>query len=130
MISIQTVLDKIAIGFSMTCAIHCVLTPIAMVMLPALAITALGDESFHQLMVLIVLPTSIIALVMGCRKHKEMSIAIIGFIGLAILTVTAIIGHDLFGENGEKVATLIGATIIAYGHIKNHNLCNKYKCHS
>ncbi len=130
MSKIQIVLDKFTVGFSVFCAIHCVLTPIAMVILPALAATIFGDEKFHLLMLIGVLPSSVIALTMGCRKHKEWSVVILGLIGLAVLTFTAIFGHDLFGHTGEKYFTLLGATIIAYSHIRNHKLCCKYNCHT
>lgn len=127
---IQVAMDKLAIGFSIICAVHCVLVPIAMVLLPALAATPLRDEAFHKLMLIAVLPASIIALAIGCRKHKNWRVGSAGVIGLAILIATAFLGHDLLGENGEKIATLIGATIISFGHIQNHRLCCKYNCHS
>jgi hypothetical protein len=110
-------------------SVHCVLVPIAMIVLPALASTPLGDEGFHKLMLVGILPTSAIALAMGCRKHKSWAVGLSGFTGLAILTITAFLGHDLLGENGEKVATLVGAAITAYGHFLNHKLCCKYNCH-
>ncbi|EAR23253.1 MerC domain-containing protein [Nitrococcus mobilis] len=127
---IQVAMDKVAIGFSIICAVHCVLVPIAMVILPALAATPLRDEAFHQKILIAVLPASIIALAIGCRKHKNWRVGTSGFIGLATLITTAFLGHDLLGENGEKIATLIGAAMIAFGHIQNHRLCCKYNCHS
>jgi hypothetical protein len=125
----QVVMDKAAIGFSVVCAVHCVLAPIALTVLPVLSATPLVDEKFHQVMLFGILPTSIIALAMGCRRHKSWAVAVSGLVGLAVLTLTAIFGHILLGEFGEKVATLVGAVIIAYGHIQNHKLCCKNNCH-
>lgn len=121
-------IDKLAVGLSLICTVHCLLLPVALVMLPALAANTFGDESFHQWMLLAVLPTSLIALTMGCRRHLNFSVLAIGLPGLAILTLAAFFGHDLFGETGEKIASLLGASLIALGHFRNHRLCKKLQC--
>ena len=51
-----------------------------------------------------------------------------GIIGLSIMIVSAIWGHDLFGETGEIVSTLAGTSILSFGPIKNKKLC-KECCH-
>mgnify|MGYP003718433857 FL=1 len=122
-------LDKAAISLSFFCAVHCLLLPIAVVALPALAATTFGDERFHQWMLYMVLPTSLIALTMGCRQHGNFSVLATGLPGLIILTVAAFFGHDLFGEQGEKLASVLGAALIALGHIQNHKLCKTAQCH-
>ena len=128
--SVSTSLDKAAIGLSMVCAVHCLLLPVALVLLPALAANSFGDESFHSWMLLAVLPTSIFALTMGCRQHRNYSVMATGLLGLAILTLAILFGHDWMGETWEKVATLAGALFIALGHFKNHRLCKKQQCNN
>ena len=49
--------------------------------------------------------------------------AIYGIIGLMILAVSAIWGHDILGETGEIVATLLGASVLSFGHYRNQKLC-------
>ncbi len=121
-------IDKAAIGISFACAVHCLLLPVALVFLPTLTVGALGDERFHQWMLMAVLPTSLIALTMGCRRHRNMSVLAMALPGLVILTLAAILGHDTLGESGEKIATLLGAALIALGHIRNHTLCRRLQC--
>ncbi|MEC8860379.1 MAG: MerC domain-containing protein [Pseudomonadota bacterium] len=128
MTSMSNALDKTAIGLSMACAIHCLLLPVIVALLPAIAATTLGDEAFHKWMLLGVLPTSLLALTMGCRKHGSWRAAIIGAGGLTVLIFTAFFGHDVFGETGEVVATLIGATIVALAHLKNQRICRSMRC--
>lgn len=125
---ISTNFDKLAIGLSLTCAIHCLLLPITLALLPTLTANIFGDEQFHQWMLIAVLPTSLFALTLGCRQHRNLSILTIGLIGLLILTLTTIFGHDLLGEVGERTASLIGATFIAFSHFKNQALCRRIKC--
>ena len=55
-------MDKAAIGLSLLCVAHCLLTPIAIVMLPALGATFLEDERFHYALLFLVLPTSLVSL--------------------------------------------------------------------
>ncbi|CCK74340.1 MAG: MerC domain-containing protein [Oleispira antarctica] len=116
-------IDKVAIGLSTVCTVHCLLLPIILVMLPALSTNIFGDEVFHQWLLIAVIPTSLIALTMGCRQHKNLSVMIFGLLGLAILIPTAFFGHDLLGEAGEKIASVLGAAFIALGHIRNSSLC-------
>jgi len=126
---VQVIMDKTAIGVSIVCAIHCALLPIALVALPVLAATPLGDEWFHQAMLLGVLPLSLVALAMGCRKHKNRNVVLWGWGGLIVLTFTALFGHDVLGESGERIATIIGAAMIAWGHLQNYRLCCTRTCH-
>ena len=123
----STTIDKAAIGLSLICAVHCLLLPVALVMLPALAASTFGDERFHQSLLIVVLPTSLIALTMGCRQHQNTSVIAMGLPGLIVLTLAAFFGHDL-GENGEKIASLLGASLIALAHLRNHTLCRSLHC--
>ena len=48
--------------------------------------------------------------------------------GLGFLVFAALAGHALLGENGERVATLLGAAFIALAHIRNYKLCRSLDC--
>ncbi|WP_373089687.1 MerC domain-containing protein [Zhongshania sp.] len=121
-------IDKAAIGLSLLCAMHCLLLPVAVAMLPTLAVSTLGDERFHQWMLVAVLPTSLVALTLGCRRHRNKSVMVIGLLGLTALFLAAFSGHGWLAESGEKILSLIGASLIAFGHFKNHALCVYLKC--
>lgn len=87
-----------------------------------------GQESFHVLLLWLVIPSSLVALTMGCRMHKDMLVAILGFAGLIALVAAAALGHDTLGESGERIMTLLGAGAIAAGHIRNFVLCRRGRC--
>ncbi len=108
--------DKTAMGLSFLCALHCLALPFAIILVPSLAALPLADEAFHVWMVFVVLPVSIYALTIGIKGHKHYRVLLIGGAGLAILTVAAFWGHDLFGHGVEKAMTLLGAALIAYSH--------------
>ena len=116
-------LDKVAIGFSAICALHCILLPVALIFLPALSTTFLGYEDFHKALLYFVVPSSTIALFLGCKMHGKNHVYVYGAVGIGALLIASFFGHDLFGESGEKLLTLLGAGIISLGHIKNQKLC-------
>ena len=125
----QMFTDKAAIGLSLLCAIHCLASPLAIVLLPSLAALPLDGELFHIWMVVAVLPTSAYALTMGCRQHKQYRLLVVGLLGLACLLLAVILGETLLGEAGEKLLTSLGAGIIAYGHFRNYRLCqDQWNC--
>ena len=126
--NIQTVSDKTAISLSIVCALHCLALPSLLVLLPSLTALNLADEMVHLWMLVAVIPISIYALTMGCRKHKRLSIMLHGLVGLAVLIAAALLGHDILGEAGEKAVVTTGAFIIAVNHWQNHQLCRRLNC--
>mgnify|MGYP001335562180 CR=1 FL=1 len=122
------ILDKFAVSTSAICAIHCLCLPLLLVMFPALGATIFGQESFHVLLLWMVIPLSFVALTMGCRKHKSGLVVLSGLTGLTLLIGAASLGHDVLGENGERIVTLMGAIAIAFGHMRNYTLCRRMAC--
>ena len=123
--NIQTYTDKIAISLSLLCALHCLALPIAIVILPSIAALPLADEAFHVWMVIAVIPISIYALTIGCKKHQRYRVVFLGVIGLFFLAFAAFLSEAYLNELWEKIFTVIGATIIALGHYWNYQLCQK-----
>ena len=123
--SIQALTDQTSIGISLVCAIHCLFVPVLLVALPSLASLPLESEMFHVWMVVAVLPISIFALTLGCKKHKRYKIIFLGVLGLISL-ISALLLESLVGEIGEKLLTLLGAGLIAWGHFTNFKLCQQH----
>ena len=117
--------DNIAISLSVLCALHCLFLPIAIIFLPAITTTFLGSEDFHKTLLYFVIPSSFIALSLGCKIHGKYNVYLYGVFGIATLLIAAYFGHDYFGENGEKILTVFGAIIVSFGHFKNQKLCTE-----
>ena len=62
--------------------VHCLALPVAIVMMPALSADVFADEYFHLLLLYLVLPTSVIALGLGCRRHRLFKMMVWGGAGL------------------------------------------------
>ena len=130
--NLQAIADKTAIGLSFVCTVHCLALPLLLLSLPAFTALNLMDEAFHYWMLVVVVPVSVLALSMGCKQHKNQSVLLVSTIGLILMAAAAFAGHDLLGEQGEKIVTLMGAVCIAIGHYSNHRLCQKSRdcdCH-
>ncbi|NBP74157.1 MAG: MerC domain-containing protein [Alphaproteobacteria bacterium] len=121
-------LDKFAVSTSAICAIHCLCLPFLLVVFPALGASIFGQEFFHVLLLWLVIPLSAVALTMGCQKHKSWVVALLGLAGLSVLVAAALLGHEGLGEGGERAATLVGAVLIASGHLRNYILCRRVDC--
>ena len=125
----STTIDKFAISLSGVCLMHCLLAPVLVTLAPIFTLSAVAEDIlFHQLMLWIVLPTSIIALFLGCRKHRLFSIAATGFLGMLILVIVAFFRHDIFGSVAEKFATSIGGITLAGSHYLNYRACQTISC--
>ena len=119
----QVLTDKLAIGLSLACAIHCLLLPILLVLLPSMAALQLDNEAFHLWMVIAVIPSSAYALSLGCKQHKRYQLLILGCTGVTLLVLALLLGEEQIGESGEKIMTVIGAACIVIGHWLNYRLC-------
>ena len=74
----QAITDKMAIGLSVACAIHCLFLPVVILMLPSIAALNLDNEAFHLWMVIAVIPCSIYALSLGCKQHSRYQFIVLG----------------------------------------------------
>ena len=127
-VKIQKKLDHVAISVSALCILHCLLTPLLLIAIPVMSSTILAEELFHKLLVALVLPVSVFALFIGCRRHRDRKVLIFGSIGLFFLVMVALFGHELLGETGEKIGTVISGAILAFGHFRNYSLCRNDGC--
>ena len=121
-------LDGMAVIFSGTCMVHCLVLPLLVTVFPIVQGSLLDEQQFHLVMLLLILPTSLIALTIGCRKHKDRLTLILGTIGLSVLTFTALFGHDVFGFQGERIVTTFGGLVHALAHIQNFRCCRSVDC--
>jgi hypothetical protein len=122
---LQPLADQAAIGLSMLCAIHCLALPVTATLLPSVFALGFADEKFHIWLVIVVIPLSAFALTLGCRKHRKSGVLYLGVVGLLFLCLSPLVGHEILGEVAEKALTLIGATLVAAGHVKNFLLCRE-----
>lgn len=120
--TVQVMTDKLAVGFSLACVIHCLALPALLVLLPSITALQLDNEAFHFWLVLAVIPTSLYAITLGCKQHRRYRLFVLCGTGLAML-LSALILEERIGEAGEQLLTVLGSSFIVIGHWLNYRLC-------
>ena len=129
----QKIIDNLGITISSVCAIHCVLLPAIFIIAPY---SFLASHEFHEALIYFILPCAAIAFVLGCRKHGDVKVAIMGTLGV-ILLASSLLFHDIFHaeEHSEELITVIitiaGSVMLILSHLRNRKLClqEDYACH-
>eukprot|EP00487_Bulimina_marginata_P007299 TRINITY_DN2814_c0_g1_i1.p1 TRINITY_DN2814_c0_g1~~TRINITY_DN2814_c0_g1_i1.p1 ORF type:complete len:136 (-),score=8.12 TRINITY_DN2814_c0_g1_i1:218-625(-) len=116
-------MDKLAVGLSIMCAVHCLATPLLLTLLPSLTAVQLDNEQLHLWILVAVIPTSLVALTLGCKKHTRLRYVVSGFVGVILMVLAVTLGEAKWVELGEKGFTLIGAAFIAVAHWFNYRQC-------
>ncbi len=107
-------IDRLAIGLSGLCFVHCIASAVAIAVL-ASAGTFLLDPIFHEVGMSIALVLGVIGLGRGIRAHGFMLPASVGGLGLGVMAGSLYIGH----ENGGTLYSILGVLIVALGHDLN-----------
>jgi hypothetical protein len=125
---VQRMADLFAVSSSGLCMIHCLATPVLLIFVPVFSASFLGGEAFHAAILWFILPTSLVAMTLGCRRHKDRYVAVLCVIGLSVIVVAARFGDAAVGEIGERILTTVGSFILIAGHFRNFSLCRSAGC--
>ncbi|MHA6719893.1 MerC domain-containing protein [Sphingomonas sp. RS6] len=110
---VDSYFDRIAIGISGLCLVHCIATTVLL----ALVSTAGGllDPHIHEVGLALAIGFGVFALGRGILVHGYMAPAIVGAFGLGIMAGALSIPHGSF----ETFWTLVGVSLVALGHDLN-----------
>ena len=111
---ISSRLDRIAMGLSGLCAVHCVATAV-LLGLVASAGGMLGKPIIHEVGLSLAMILGAIALGRGMREHGLMLPSLVGAVGLAIMAYAMSLHESGF----EPVVTILGVSVLALGHRLN-----------
>lgn len=111
--------DQIAIALSALCIVHCLAVPVLVAVLPVLAITVGAGSHFHELMLWLVVPTSVIGFSLGYRVHRRIGIVALGALGVAGLAAAALWGHDAWNAALETAVSVIASLLLGAAHWVN-----------
>ncbi|MEO6247077.1 MAG: MerC domain-containing protein [Sphingomicrobium sp.] len=107
-------LDRLAIGLSGLCLVHCIATTV-FIALVASAGSLLGAPIFHEAGLAIAMMFGAVALGKGIYVHGFMMPSAIGGLGLGVMAGALTLGHG----SGEALYTMVGVMILALGHRLN-----------
>lgn len=125
---ISGIADWLGIAAASACAVHCILVPVLLITGTVLPATMFGDEFFHLAMLWMIIPAAIIAFGIGCWRHKDRRVLALGLIGLTGMVLAVSVLHDVVGEDGERISTLLSAAALIAAHLRNFRLCRSSGC--
>jgi hypothetical protein len=112
-------LDRIAIGLSGLCMVHCLATAVTLGLLSA-AGGMLGAPIIHEVGLTLAMMLGAVALGRGVYEHGFMMPSAVGGLGLGVMAGALTMPHD----GGEALFTVLGVSVLALGHQLNRIATN------
>ena len=128
MIKTKLLGDKLSIGLSIGCLIHCFFSPTFLIMISSFTAFSYHEELAHLAILLFAVPISIFSLYLGFNNHRKYSVFVIGLIGLSLLMLAVYLGVTALGDLGEKYMTLLGSILVLFAHFRNYQICKNSLC--
>lgn len=107
-------LDRIAIGLSGICLVHCLATAVFLAAVSSIG-GLLGAPIIHEVGLTLAMVLAAVALGRGALVHGYMLPIAIGALGLGVMAGALQLPHD----GTEAAYTMIGVGIVALGHRLN-----------
>jgi hypothetical protein len=107
-------LDRIAMGLSGLCAVHCVATAVLLGLL-ASAGGLLGKPIIHEVGLTLAMIVGAVALGRGIREHGFILPSAVGVMGLALMAYAMTLRESGY----EPFVTILGVSVLALGHRLN-----------
>ena len=107
-------LDRMAIGLSGLCLVHCLGTTVVLALL-ASAGGALGAPIIHEIGLSLAMLLGAVSLGKGIVEHGYTMPSAVGGLGLGVMAGALTLPHD----GTEALYTVIGVAILALGHRLN-----------
>lgn len=121
--NLQRFTDYTSISLAGVCIVHCFIVPLLLVLAPVGALFVF-EEVFHELLLTLVIPASLLAVLLGCSHHRDSTVFLLAALGLTFL----LIGGFSAEESKETILTLAGSFIMIIAHVRNFRLSNKPAC--
>ena len=113
--------DKVGMSLSGICAIHCLLVPVIVALIPLWPAFEEFHEYTHLIFFIAISPAVYLSL---RRRHQSPKITILLLAGLGVIFIAWYFNQHL-GEYGEAGITLIGSMLLITGHWLNYK--SKFK---
>lgn len=113
--------DRVGIGLSGICAIHCLLVPVIVALIPLWPAFEEFHEYTHFIFFVAIAPAVYMSL---RRRHQTPKITLLLISGLFVIFL-AWYFNEMLGEYGEAGVTLIGSLLLITGHWLNYKSKSK-----
>ena len=120
--------DRLGMWTSALCVVHCLITPVLLSFSAVFAHLLPAEESVHRSLALFVAVFGSLALLLGFRKHRRMSVLLMMLGGLGCTAGTAWLGDYLPSHAVEVAITSCGSGLMIAAHRRNHTFCKSCEC--
>jgi hypothetical protein len=117
--------DRVGIGASALCLVHCLLTSVLLAALPLLNLSVLHNERIHQILAVFIVGVGGLAFFPGYRRHRRPLPLLLGAAGLALLLSAAFAVGPALGHAWETPLTIAGGALMVCAHYLNLRLARQ-----
>ena len=115
---INKIWDKIGISVSGLCLLHCLATPIVLILFPATSFSWLENEIIHQVFAIMVILAAVMAITPHRNTGRNKDIIVMALMGVFFILSAMFLLHD-HGALYEILITAIGSMLLITAHYKN-----------
>ena len=115
---VAKMLDKIGICASSLCLIHCLTTPLVIVLFPGLLHSLNLTHEIHAIFAIVVITLALSAVLPHCRKHGHKDILAYALGGSGTL-VLSLVFHHAIGDTLHLILSIAGSILLIIAHLKN-----------
>lgn len=119
----RQLMDKLGIWVSGLCALHCLLLPLLLPVLPLIASSFIAEAWFERMILSLSLMIGLSALLFGFFKYHRQLYPLYALIAGGVIYWN----KDIFGHDYEPITIAIGASLIIAAHVINLKLCRACK---
>jgi hypothetical protein len=121
--ALRSALSRSSVFFSSVCLIHCLATPIVVLVLPSLSV--FFSDTLEWILILSVVPLSLAAFIPTWWKHKDTRLAVMFSVGLAFVMVSQVLFHQhshtsVSVQLPGMASMAVGASLLAWSIYKNN----------
>jgi hypothetical protein len=119
----SAIFDRLGAVLGFACAIHCMVVPLLLGVLPALGLGFLADEAVDHTIVAIATASAAIAAVIGWRAHHDARVVLCFGGSVALLFVAHAVGEGTAGARALSVAGGIGLALTHLWNTRRSRSC-------
>jgi len=124
-------IDRIGMFSSLTCAVHCLIVPLFITLIPVFGISLFVSESFEWGLLAFSAILGISSLCFGYRKHKSLKAFAYLSSGIMLIVIGRL-HHNHSSTHGLELdlftlVLVFGSLLVAASHYLNNKLCGSCK---
>lgn len=112
----SSALDRLGICVSAACIVQCLALPLLVILTPLVSVGFLGGDSFHLMLLAVILPITLVAFALGFRVHGDHRVLLPGLVGLTVVILAAALEGLVFDRAVATALTSIGGLLLITGH--------------